>query len=183
LEKRRGIVAGIIALSCLTSGCSKTGKDDSRAASAPAPAAAMTDHASDAATINRLDSAWMRYIIAKNVDSIMTQYSPDAVTYYPETPAAAGADEIRSAYSQMTKMQITEARVVSNSITFSDDGSLAVDHGTSIMTATAPGGKSSTMNGAYVNVWKKSGGTWKIVVDMSEPTVATSSEKETSKRP
>ena len=169
MRKRRGIVAGIVAVSCLTNGCSKTDNDGTSGPGASASSATTNDHASDALAINRLDSAWMRYIVAKNLDSIMTEYSPDAVTYYPATPAAIGSDQIRSAYSQMTKMQITEARVVSNSITFSDDGSLAVDHGRSVMTAAAPGGKSSTMNSAYVNVWKKSGGTWKIVVDMSEP--------------
>jgi uncharacterized protein (TIGR02246 family) len=174
MHRRRGINGCVVALSWLIAACSKTTADEPSAKSAPVPTSAVStaDHAADAATINRLDSAWMRYVAAKNVDSIMTQYAPEAVTYYPGTPAARGADQIRGAYAAMTKLAISDAKVISNKIEFSDDGSMAVDHGISTMTAAEPGSKPSTMLGAYVNVWRKSGGEWKILVDMSEPTSA-----------
>jgi Ketosteroid isomerase homolog len=169
--KGRCVAAGIVAGSCLIAGCSAKAGDPAPASNTAATAipAASTDHSADSIVINRLDSAWMRYVVAKNVDSIMTEYSPDAVTYYSGVPTASGADQIRSAYSQMTKMAITDARVVSNTIKFSDDGTMAVDHGTSTMTASWPGGKKTTTLGSYMNVWKKSGDTWKIVADMSQP--------------
>lgn len=168
---RKGIIPGVVALSCLFGGCSKSGAVDQGGAVAVGSTAA-TDHKADAATINRLDSAWMRYIVARNVDSIMTEYMPDAVTYYSGVPTANGTDQIRAAYSEMTKYPITEAKVASNTIKFSDDGTMAVDHGTSTMTATSADGKKSTMLGSYVNVWMRSGNTWKIAVDMSQPAAA-----------
>jgi ketosteroid isomerase-like protein len=58
---------------------------------------------------------------------------------------------------------------VSNTIKFSDDGTMAVDHGTSVMTASWPGGKKATTSGSYMNVWKRTGDTWKIIADMSQP--------------
>jgi uncharacterized protein (TIGR02246 family) len=168
--KRRVLVAGIVALICALSGCSKKDNAATSESSVPASAPALSaDHSADALAINRLDSAWMRYLIAKNVDSIMTEYSPDAVTYYSGVPTASGSDQIRDAYSQMTKMAISDARVVSNTIKFSDDGTMAVDHGTSTMTASWPGGKKATTSGSYMNVWKRTGDTWKIIADMSQP--------------
>ncbi len=178
MGKGLGVVAGMVALSSLMSGCSKKDNDTPAASTAAAtPAAPPADHSADMATINRLDSAWMRYLVAKNVDSIMTEYSPDAVTYYSGVPTATGADQIRSAYSQMTKMAISDAKVISNTIKFSDDGTMAVDHGTSTMTATWPGGKPTTSLGSYMNVWKKTGDIWKIVADMSQPAPAPQSGK------
>jgi uncharacterized protein (TIGR02246 family) len=168
--RRRVLAAGMVALSCVLSGCFKRDNDATSASSVSASTSTpSTDHSADAARINRLDSAWMRYLVAKNVDSIMTEYSPDAVTYYPGVPTATGADQIRDAYSQMTKMAISDARVVSNTIKFSDDGTMAVDHGTSAMTASWPGGKKATTSGSYMNVWKRTGDTWKIIADMSQP--------------
>lgn len=167
-------VAEIIALSCIIAGCAKPASDgapDTSAAPAAArttPAAA-TDHSADARTILALDSGWMRQVMAKNVDSLMTYYSPDAVSYGFGTAPSIGIGQVRALYTDMVKSTATDPKIESNEARFSDDGSMAFDHGTFTMTTTPPGGKPSRASGAYLNVWKKLDGQWKLVAEMSTP--------------
>jgi uncharacterized protein (TIGR02246 family) len=140
------------------------------AASAPAAAPAM-DQKAEAAKITGADSAWLRAVMGKHVDSLMTWYTPDAVSY-GYGPTAAGTDQIRAQYTEMVKSTITNPKLISNTVKFSDDGSMAYDHGTYSLTMAPPGGKPANTSGAYVNVWRKIDGQWKIVVEISTPLAA-----------
>ena len=57
-----------------------------------------------------LDSGWIRNVMAKNVDSLMTYYAPDAVSY-GFGPPATGIDQIRTQYTGMVKATITDSEV------------------------------------------------------------------------
>ena len=48
-------------------------------------------------------------------------------------------------------------------------GLMAYDHGTFKATMTPPGGKPETSSSAYLNVWRKMDGKWKLVAEMSVP--------------
>lgn len=172
MQDRKMLLAGIVALSFVVAACAKSASDapaDSTAASAPAAAAA--DHSADIRAIIAADSGWMRNVMAKNVDSLMTYYTPDAVSYGFAGPAgsAKGSEQIRAVYAEMVKANVTNPKMSPNTISFSDDGSMAMDHGTYSMTVTPPGGKASTDNGAFLNVWKRVDGQWKLVAEMSTP--------------
>jgi ketosteroid isomerase-like protein len=130
---------------------------------------APADRTADAAAIVQADSAWMRHVVGKNVDSIMPYYLPDAVSYGFGTAPAKGTEQLRSLYTELVKSTITNPGLISNTVEFSDDGSMAFDHGTYRMTMTPPGGKTETMNGAYLNVWRKVDGQWKMLAEMSTP--------------
>lgn len=174
MHNTRSRVAEIIALSCIIAGCAKPASDSAPDTSAaPAAArtttAAATDHSTDARTIIALDSGWMRQVMAKNVDSLMTYYSPDAVSYGFGSAPSIGIGQVRALYTDMVKSAVTDPKIESNEVKFSDDGSMAFDHGTFAMTTTPPGGKPSRANGAYLNVWKKIDGGWKLVAEMSTP--------------
>lgn len=174
MQNRSGILAGIVALSIITVGCTKKEADDATAASTAAstPAAVVTDHTADALAITQADSAWLRGVMNKNVDSVMAYYTPDAVSYgYGETPAA-GTDQVRALYTNMVKATITNPKMSANTVKFSDDGSMAYDHGTYQMVVQQPGGKAENFFGGYLNVWKKVDGQWKLAVEMSTPVPA-----------
>ena len=82
MQDRKKRVAELIALPCIIGGCAnKASISTSDTSTASAPAAAATDHSADAHTGVALDSGWMRNVVAKNVDSLMTYYVPDAVSY------------------------------------------------------------------------------------------------------
>lgn len=170
------LVAGLAFFSTVAIGCSKKDTDEAedsgKAAASTAPAAAPADHQADAATIARGDSAWLRLVMAKNVDSVMTFYTPDAVSYMSEAAPAVGTDQIRAAYTDFAKATITNPKLNSSTVKFSDDGMMAYDYGTYTMTVTPPGGKPAMATGAYLNVWKKLGGEWKLAAEMSTPVAA-----------
>ena len=168
---RRRILAGIVVLSSALVGCAKkeaAPATDSTAVAAPG-ATAATDHTADAAKIVAADSAWLRGVMSKNVDSIMAWYTPDAVSYGFGATPASGTDQLRAEYVEMVKSTATNPKLLSNTVRFSDDGSLAYDHGTYQMTMQAPGKKAETQTGAYLNVWKRTDAGWKLAVEMSTP--------------
>lgn len=169
MQNRSRILAGIVAFSLVSAGCSKKGADDATAGSTAASAPAATDHTTDAAAITGLDSAWLRNVVGKNVDSIMTYYTPDAVSYGYGAAPASGTDQLRAEYTEMVKSTITNPKLNSNIVKFSDDGTMAYDHGTYQMTIQPPGGKAENQAGAFLNVWKKTDAGWKLLVEMSTP--------------
>ncbi len=83
MHNRLRIVSALLALSFVVAGCAKKDSDEKTEDSAKAMAAAPADRHADAAAIMGMDSAWMRFVVAKNVDSLMTMYTSDAVSYSP----------------------------------------------------------------------------------------------------
>jgi uncharacterized protein (TIGR02246 family) len=170
MQNRAPLLSGLVALSFLTIACSKkdatvatVDSTDSIATVAPA------DRSADATAIIALDSGWMRNVMAKNVDSLMTYYAPDAVSYGFGSAVASGTDQLRASYTEMVKSTMTNPTITPGAVEFSDDGTMAYDHGTYSMTVTPPGGKTSSQSGAYLNVWKKINGQWKLIAEMSTP--------------
>jgi len=153
-----------------TAACNKSAS--STADTGMAAALAPADSQADAAAIVSLDSAWMRNVVAKNVDSVMTYYTPDAVSYGFGSAPASGTDQLRALYTEFVKATITEPKIISNTVKFSDDGMMAYDHGTYSMTVAPPGGKPANQTGAYLNVWRRVDGQWKLVAEMSTPVPA-----------
>ena len=170
MQNRTRILAGFVAVSCITAGCTKKDANVATTDSTPSAAIATTpDHNADATAIIALDSAWMRNVMAKNVDSLMTYYAPDAVSYGFGSAPASGTDQLRATYTEMVKSTMSNSKIMPGAVEFSDDGTMAYDHGTYSMTVTPPGGKASNQTGAYLNVWKKINGQWKLIAEMSTP--------------
>jgi uncharacterized protein (TIGR02246 family) len=169
MQDRKKLLAGIIALSFIMAGCAKKAGDTAADTMVSAPTGATSDHSADERAIIALDSGWMRNVMAKNVDSLMTYYASDAVSYGFGDAPARGTDGIRSLYTEMVKGTITNPTMNAGRVKFSDDGTMAFDDGTYSMTVTPPGGKPSNENGAYLNVWKRIDGQWKLMAEMSTP--------------
>jgi uncharacterized protein (TIGR02246 family) len=153
-----------------TTACSKgtSYTADTGMAATPAP----VDTKADASAIVAADSAWLRNVMAKNVDSLMTYYTPDAVSFGFGSAPATGTDQLRASYTEMVKSTISEPKLLSNTVKFSDDGKMAYDYGTYSMTVAPPGGKPAKETGGYLNVWRKVDGQWKMVIEMSTPIAA-----------
>jgi uncharacterized protein (TIGR02246 family) len=167
MHDRKMLLAGMVALAWVSGGCAKTANDGADAA--PAAAAAPADRSADTRTIIALDSGWMRNVIAKNVDSLMTYYAPDAVSIGFGGAPATGTEQVRGVYTEMVKSTIADPVINPGAVGFSDDGTMAFDHGTYSMTVTPPGGKATKESGAYLNVWRKLDGQWKLVAEVSSP--------------
>ena len=172
MQSRNMLLAGMAALSFTLAGCEKPAGDAAVDTSA-APAAAVTDRSADERAIIALDSGWVRQVLAKNVDSLMTYYAPDVVSYgFAGGSRVSGIDELRAGYTEMMKATITNPAMNPGPVKFSDDGTMAFDHGTYSLTVTPPGGKATNESAAYLNVWRKIDGQWKLVAEMSTPVAA-----------
>jgi ketosteroid isomerase-like protein len=125
------------------------------------------DKAAARAEIMRVDSGWTRNFMSKNVDSLMQYYSPDAVSMGEGIKAVTGAPAIRAAYVEGVKVNMRNPRITYGGIDFSDDGSLAYDHGTFTVTVDGPKGKPIDASGGFLNVFRKIGGRWVMVAEMS----------------
>jgi uncharacterized protein (TIGR02246 family) len=168
MQARKTFLAAFTMLCSVSAGCTKTGSSNSGDSTAAATPPVPADHSADERAIVAADSGWLRNLMAKNVDSLMMYYTSDAVSYGLGAPAS-GTDQIRALYTEMVKAKVSDPKMTPGAIRFSDDGTMAFDHGTYSLTVTPPGGKATTESGAYLNVWKKMNGQWKMMAEMSSP--------------
>ncbi len=61
------------------------------------------------------DSAWLRYVTAQNLDSLMTFYAPEVVSY-GFGPPAAGFDKVKGMYAEMLKGKMSNPMVTSTDV-------------------------------------------------------------------
>src|SRR5207247_11460347 len=95
------------------------------------------------------DSAWVRAVQAKNVDSVMPYYASDAMSMSEGTKAADGRDAIRKAYEQMVKTNPRNLTFKVDAVVLSDDGTMASDYGSYSSTSEGPGANPIKTTGNY----------------------------------
>jgi uncharacterized protein (TIGR02246 family) len=145
-------------------GCNKT---TSSSADSTLPGGGAFDADAARAQIITADSAWVRAVQSKNVDSLMTYYASDAVSMSEGVKAAEGTDAIRAAYVQMVKGNPRNMTFKVDAVNFSDDGTMATDYGSFSGTADGTGGKPVKFSGNYVNVWQRVKGRWVLIAEIS----------------
>ena len=150
------------------SGCNKSTSASADSAAVASTSTAKTfDKAAARAAILAADSAWMRGVQAKNVDSLMPYYAPEIVSMSEGTKAAKGTADVRSAYTEMVKSNLRNFTFKSGGVDFSADGTMAYDYGSFGGTMDGPKGKPVKFTGNALNVWKNVGGRWVMVAEIS----------------
>lgn len=149
-------VAGLLLIGC----------DKNTAATADSSAVAF-DSAAARRAIVAADSAWMRAVLARNVDSLMPYYAPGAISMSEGSKAVTGPGEIRVSYENFMKANPRDISIKIGDINFSDDGTMAWDHGSFEGTIDGPGGKPVKVAGNYLNVWKNVNGKWVMVAEIN----------------
>ena len=158
---------GIISLAIIglfLSGCNKRTAATADSASASSTASATFDENVARAQILAADSAFVRAITAKNVDSLMIYYDPSVVSL--GKTAVKGSSDLRKSYDEAVKNPPRDINFQSGGVSFSRDHSMAWDYGTVSQTVDVKG-KPVKSSGTYLNVWKNVGGAWKIVAEIS----------------
>jgi ketosteroid isomerase-like protein len=153
------VVVGLVLPSC---GKSTPATTDSAPASSTA--SASFDEGAARTQILAADSAFVRAITAKNVDSLMVYYDPSVVSL--GKTAVKGTSDLRKSYEETVKSPPRDINFQSGGVNFSDDHTMAWDYGTVSQTADVKG-KPVKSSGTYLNVWKNVGGRWKIVAEIS----------------
>ncbi|HEX2602594.1 MAG TPA: nuclear transport factor 2 family protein [Gemmatimonadaceae bacterium] len=147
----------------LMAGCGKSAAPTADSAGSPAAQSNFDENAARRQII-AADSAFVRAIASKNVDSLMIYYDPSVVSL--GKTVVSGTDNVRRTYTEVVKNPPTNVNFQSGGVNFSDDHSMAWDYGTVSQTATV-NGKPVRTSGTYLNVWKNVGGQWKIVAEIS----------------
>src|SRR5712671_5165960 len=111
------------------------------------------------------DSAFQRALVSKHVDSLMAYYDPDVVSMGSGKPIK-GTTDLRASYDKAVKAKNRNPSFQSGGVNFSNDHSMAWDHGTFTGTSDGPNGKPVTHSGSFMNVWKNVGGRWVIVAEI-----------------
>ena len=160
---------GIISLAVgglLSSGCYK-GASASADSTASSTASSSFDEKAASAQIIAADSAFVRAIMSKNVDSLMVYYDPSVVSL--GKTVTSGTSALRTSYNEAVKNPPHDVHFESGGVRFSNDHSMAWDYGTVSQTSDVKG-KPVKSSGTYLNVWKNVGGQWKIVAEISAAT-------------
>jgi ketosteroid isomerase-like protein len=157
----------LLAGSILLFGCSKTNSATADSSSASSTAAGSFDESAARAQILAADSAFLRGLQSKNVDSIMIYYDPAVVSMSEGTKPVKGTADLRASYAQAVKSNPRDMSFQSGGVNFSNDHSMAWDYGTFSSTMDGPKGKPVKGTGSFVNVWKNVGGRWLIGAEIN----------------
>jgi|SRR3954471_19614581 ketosteroid isomerase-like protein len=153
----------LVACSLFLYACGKTTSATADSTAASSPSSSFDEHAASA-QILAADSAFVRAIISKNVDSLMAYYDPSVVSL--GKTAVKGTADLRKSYEQVVRNPPRDINFQSEGVSFSNDHSMAWDYGTVSETADVKG-KPVKSSGTYLNVWKNVAGSWKIVAEIS----------------
>ena len=157
----------IVAMSgLLLFGCSKSTPATADSATASSTTAASFDENAARAQILGADSAFQRALQSKHVDSLMVYYDPDVVSMGAGAKPIKGTTDLRASYDKSVKSNHRGLSFQSGGVSFSNDHSMAWDHGTYTGVSDGPNGKPVTHSGSFLNVWKNVGGRWLIVAEI-----------------
>ena len=147
-------------------GCNKPTPATADSASASSTASSSFDEGAARAQILGADSAFQRALVSKHVDSLMVYYDPDVVSMGANAKPIKGTTDLRASYGKAVKSNNRNLSFQSGGVNFSNDHSMAWDHGTYTHTSDGPDGKPVTRSGSFLNVWKNVGGKWFIVAEI-----------------
>jgi ketosteroid isomerase-like protein len=163
--RNNGALALLAVGSLLLSGCAKGTSTTADSSTASSTTTGSFDESAARAQILGNDSAYVRAMMSKNVDSIMVYYDPSVVSL-GKTPVK-GTSGLRTFYNQAVKSNPRDITFQSGGVNFSNDHSMAWDHGTFSQTSDGPNGKPVKASGTFLNVWKNVGGQWRMVAEIS----------------
>lgn len=125
------------------------------------------DEAAVRETIAAKDQAWGAAAVAGDIESLVQQYTPDAILMPPGAPRAEGAEAIREAFTAwLQEMPPSSTTVTSDAITITAAGDYAHAIGTWTMSGAMPDGSEYSDQGKFLAVWKNVDGDWKIATDI-----------------
>jgi ketosteroid isomerase-like protein len=169
MRKTSGVLLFAVSIcgSFLLGGCGKSTQATADSATPAGASSGSFDKKAARAEILHADSAFIRGVEGKNVDSLMPYYAADVVSMGEGGKAVKGTGDVRKSYTEMVKNPPSGISFESGGVNFSDDGTMAWDYGTYAQTATGTKGKPVKASGNFLNVWKKVGGRWLIVAEIN----------------
>ena len=144
----------LLACTCIfLIGCTQTPPVDTRA---------------EADAIRNIAAQWAVATKARDIDKIVSLYSPDIVIMDANVPLSVGHKALNKTYeSWLTDTLISKTLLDEiDAVEVSSSGDLAYARGTSRFRQNTPKGIVDEMN-KWVSIYKKIDGKWRIIVDIS----------------
>ena len=163
MQNRLRIAAGVLALSAVVAGCERRDTDE-ESGKAMANAAPVDIKAAEA-EIRKGDEDFFSAANAKDANAIADLYATDALSMPQNSPPLVGHDAILKYNQDFVKLRQLAITGKSETIRFSDDGTMAYDAGNYSVSYVDAKGHTIKDQGKFLNVLKKVDGKWKIVVD------------------
>ena len=126
----------------------------------------QVDSEAEALAIRELDRQLLAACMAKDLDQVMSFYSPVAVEMQPGQPAIEGVAAIREWFESWVFTEGLTNTFEPDVIEVAASGDLAVDRGHWKEVMETPDGQ-HVREGKYVVIWRKIDGQWKVVVDIA----------------
>ena len=156
------ILLGFVGIAC-------TAKTEAPADTSSAAAQGVTsppaDRAADEAAIRQMDDQFFAAVKARDAAAAAALYADDAVSMPANSPPLMGRDAVMKFNAEFFKAPQLAMTGGSESIKFSDDGTVAYETGKYSATFADAKGKIVKDEGKFLNVMKKIDGKWKIVAD------------------
>jgi uncharacterized protein (TIGR02246 family) len=133
------------------------------ALAACAPVATVNKQTEEAA-IRAIGQDWQRAVVARDVDRIVSFFTPDAVIISSNAPLVSGTAAVRTTWTGISTapgltLSWTPARIeITNPTTAIERGSYADSY-------DGPSGRISD-SGSYVLLWRKIDGQWRVAEDI-----------------
>ena len=124
------------------------------------------DQQAEVAAIRALSRQWLAAVNAQDLEACLEFYAPDAVEMQPNAPAIVGLPAIREWFETGLLQPGISNFFEPDTIEVAASGDLAYDRGTYRFAMETPGGRVEDA-GKYLMIWKKIGGEWKVIVDIS----------------
>ena len=141
----------LVAVSCLAAACGSSNVDNERQ------------------TLITLDREWSQQV--KDLDKFMAKWAPEGSLNLPGLPIATGLGPIRKVAERFGGVAGFSIRWSPAKADAGASGDLGYTAGSYRLTRNDPAGAPITETGKYVEVWKKDGGTWKVVEFILNPDV------------
>lgn len=129
------------------------------------PAKPVVDVAAEEQAIRTRSGEWMNYMNSHDAASLAGIYAPDAVSAYDGSVSKGAAtiqDGMTAEFAANPKFVITWT---SDTVHVAESGDLAYETGSIHRDIDGADGKAPGTNGAFVTVWQKVDGAWRVVAD------------------
>ncbi len=137
---------------------------------------ARVDRDAAVRTLLERDRAWSRAAATGNVDSILPYWTEDARVLLTDQPAYVGTEAIRQMVTASLAIPGFQISWTPDSAVVSASGDLGYTYGSNRITVPDSAGHLGTIEGRYVEVWRKGAdGHWRCVIDINNPGPTTGS--------
>ena len=123
--------------------------------------------ASEKTVLLQRDAQWAAEASeGRDVESIVSYWTDDAVVMPPGLPAIVGKAALRDYVEGSLKIPGFRITWTSTQVIVSSDGDMAYMLGTNAVSMNAPDGTPTTTHGRAVTIWRRESGEWRCSLDI-----------------